>query len=415
MHQLSSTNYRGVSALLDHLVASKLLPGANVLILRNGHEELYYESGLKDVATGDVLSRDTIFRIFSMTKPITAAAAMILVDDGKIRLDDPVSNYIPELSHLRVFSEASGEDLDPQAGRTMTVKDLLTHTAGFTYWFQPTFSYWRESHTPVAALYDTELGAGRFERWRFDPTMGGLDGLAKSLAKVPLVDQPGTRWHYSMSLEVAGIVIERASGFSLDVFTKERIFDPLGMRDTGFSVAPEKADRLASLYGSAPDGGIELLESGRESLLLRTVPGLSGGGGLASTIDDYARFAQMLLNRGELKGHRVLSHGSVREMMTNQLRPEQLEELPELATFGLGGNGHGLGFGLGGAVVVDSTKSDTPSFKGEYSWGGAASTTFWVDPENQLAVVFMTQLLPPSRELLRDKLHSAVYGALLGS
>lgn len=394
-------NYAEVGALLDQLVASGKLPGASVLIMRGGREAYYHQTGFQDMASRAPVTRDTIFRIFSMTKPVTAAAVMVLVDDGKIRLDDPISNYVPELAHLGVYVGQEGGAIATVPAQPVRVRDLLTHTAGFSYWFQP--------GSPVASLYETELGAGRFEAWRFDAKYGGLDGLAKSMGNVPLVSQPGERWHYSMALEVAGLVVERASGKKLDVFMNERIFDPLGMRDTAFSVAPGNAARLASLYGPDAEGKLELIERGAESLLLKPVPGLSGGGGLTSTIDDYARFATMLANGGELDGRRVLSTNSVSQMTTSQLEPAQLAELPYLAQFGLGGTGAGLGFGLGGAVVVDPAKSAVPTVRGEYSWGGAASTTFWVDRQNQVSVVFMTQFLPPSSEMLWDRLHAAVY------
>ncbi len=226
------------------------------------------------------------------------------------------------------------------------------------------------------------------------------------------MNQPGERWHYGMSLDVAGIVIERAAGRPLAEFMRSRIFEPLSMNDTAFSVDADRADRLASLYGPEAGGGFRLLESGSDSPLLKPVPGACGGGGLVSTIDDYAWFAEMLRGGGELDGRRVLSENSARAMMTSQLGPDQLAELPGIAALGLGGTGDGLGFVLGGAVVLDPPANGVPAFRGEYSWGGGASMTFLVDPENRLTVVFMTQLQPPSGEMLRDKLHRAVYGDL---
>jgi CubicO group peptidase (beta-lactamase class C family) len=400
---MTKDNYAEVGTLLDQLVASGKLPGASVLITRGGREVYYHQTGYQDLASGDPIERNTIFRIFSMTKPVTATALMILVDEGKVKLDDPLSKYVPELAHLGVYAGREGGAIRTVPAQPVRIKDLLTHTAGFSYWFQP--------NSPVASLYESEVGAGRFEAWRFDPKYDGLNGLARSLSRVPLVSQPGERWHYSMALEVAGLVIERASGETLDKFMKARIFEPLRMGDTAFSVSPENAKRLASLYGPDAQGKLELLEKGSESLLLKPVPGLSGGGGLTSTIDDYARFAEMIANGGELDGERVLSKIAVAQMTTNQLQPKQLAELPYLAQFGLGGTGDGLGFGLGGAVVVDPTKSAVPTVRGEYSWGGAASTTFWVDRQNHVSVVFMTQFLPPSSEMLWDRLHAAVYVA----
>jgi CubicO group peptidase (beta-lactamase class C family) len=266
-------------------------------------------------------------------------------------------------------------------------------------------------HNPVGALYAVDPVIRR-ERWRFDPTLGGLDGLARSMSRLPLVGQAGDHWHYSMSLEVAGMVIERASGEPLDDFMKGRLFEPLRMNDTTFSVASGQADRLASLYGPKAGGGIERIESGVNSPLLKTIPGLSGGGGLVSTIDDYSRFAEMLRRGGQLDGRRVLPEESTRAMMTNQLSPNQLTELPAMVSLGLGGVGDGLGFGLGGVVVLDPPASGVPAFRGEYSWGGGASTTFGVDIENQVTVVFMSQLQPPRAGIPRDMLHAAVYEAM---
>ena len=398
---VTKSQFGEVGNLLDQLTASEKLAGASVLIMRDGKEAYYHQSGFQDVATQTPLQRDTIFRIFSMTKPVTAAAVMTLVDEGKVDLDDPLSKFVPELAHLGVYISKENGATITQVARPIRIRDLLTHTAGFSYWFQ--------ANSPVAREYDEVLGAGRFETWRFDPKRGGLNGLAKALSQVPLVSQPGDHWHYSMALEVAGLVVERASGETLDTYMKRKIFGPLGMKDTGFFVEQGNEKRLASLYGPDAAGKLELIEKGADSVLLRPVPGLSGGGGLTSTIDDYARFAEMLANGGELGGQRVLSSKSVAQMMTNQLQANQLAELPYLAQFGLGGTGNGLGFGLGGAVVVDPTKSAVPTVVGEYSWGGAASTTFWVDPKNRISVVFMTQFLPPSTEMLWDKLHAGVY------
>ena len=191
----------------------------------------------------------------------------------------------------------------------------------------------------------------------------------------------------------------------------DHIFEPLGMEDTGFSVPPDKVSRLASLYGPGADGRLERLETAADSPLRGLVPGLSGGGGLVSTLGDYAHFAQMLLDGGDGRGRRILSEAAVKAMTTNQLAPDQLHELPQLAAFGLGGTGEGLGFGLGGAVALRAPSNGVPVAPGEYSWGGAASTTFWIDPLNALVVVFMTQLIPPSPDMLRDQLHVAVYRA----
>lgn len=396
-------DFAQVSELLDRLVLSQQIPCANVLIRQNGRELFYHQSGLSDIAEKKPISRDTIFRLFSMTKPAIAVAVMILVDEGSISLDDDIADYIPEFKNLRAYVSGEGDNIQTEPARTITVKHLLTHTAGFSYWFQLA--------NPVGALYAGAPGIDH-EQWRFDPEFGGLDGLARVLGQLPLIAQPGVNWHYSMSFEVAGILIERASGEKLDTFMKRKIFDPLGMQDTAFSVEPGKADRLASLYTPDEAGGIKLVEKGADSRLLKPVPGLAGGGGLVSTIDDYSRFAEMLLNGGEWQGVHILSEQSVRAIMSDHLTPAQLGELPELAKWGLGGDGDGMGFGLGGAAVVAPPASGVPVFPGEYSWGGGTSTTFWVDPVNDVTVVFMTQRFPPSIGMPRDQLHVAVYAAL---
>lgn len=395
-----ASRFGPVAALLDELASSGDLPGASVLIRQAGEEVFYHQAGQRDLASGRPVERDTIFRLYSMTKPVVAAATMILTDDGVLGLDDAVADIVPEFAALGVYAGQDGDAVQTTPARPVTVRHLLTHTAGFSYWFHP--------GNPVAALYAADPGIGLHEDWRFDPALGGLDGLTRTLARLPLLFQPGERWHYSMSLEVAGIVIERASGQKLDAFLRDRLFAPLGMADTGFSVGAGQGDRLASLYGPKAGGGLQLLQSGAESPLLKPVPGFAGGGGLVSTIDDYGRFAEMLLQGGGA----VLSRDSVRAMMTNQLAPEQLAELPALATWGLGGTGDGMGFGLGGAVALEQPGNGVPVFRGEYSWGGGASTTFWVDPGNALTVTFMTQLFPPSAKMLRDQLHIAVYRAM---
>ena len=385
---------------LDELVATDVVAGASVLIRHASEEVLYHQAGASDIVDGSQVTRRTLFQLFSMTKPITTAAVMMLVDDGRLRLDTPIADHLPEFASLGVYVGQDGDRKRTVPARPILVEHLLDHTAGFSYLFYP--------DQPVAALYARDALIND-ERWRFDASLGGHDALIAALAKLPLVAQPGEHWHYSMSLDVAGVLIERVAGQPLDKFMQERIFDPLGMVDTGFTVPPASADRLASLYKPKKDGGIELIERGRDSKVLKPVPGLAGGGGLVSTIDDYSRFAEMLSRGGELDGRRILSEASARTMMTDRLRPDQLAELPGLAQWGLGGAGDGLGFGLGGAVVNAPSANGVPAFAGEYSWGGAASTTFWVDQANPLTVVFMTQLQPPVGDVPRDRLHAAVY------
>lgn len=385
-------DFDALSRLVERLVSARNVPGASVLVLQDGREAFFRAAGLADIEARRAIARDTIFRLFSMTKPVMAAAAMALVDDGVLALDAPVTDHLPEFIELTVHGGKAADG-------PMTLRHLLTHTAGFSYWFYP-------DH-PVSRLYAQDPVILR-ELWRVDPAAGGLEGLARTLSQLPLIGAPGYRWHYSMSFDVAGILVERAAGRSLDRFMTERIFEPLGMADTAFALDAGRAGRLASLYGPR----LALRERADASEFLGTIVAAGGGGGLVSTIDDYARFAEMLRRGGEGGGGRVLSPESAQTIMTNQVREDQLAELPALAAFGLGGTGDGLGFGLGGAVALASPANGVPVFPGEYSWGGGASTTFWIDPTNRLTVVFMTQVQPPSGDMIRDQLHEAVYADL---
>ena len=397
-----AADFRHLGVYLDGLVAKGRYPGASVLVLKDGREAYYAQAGMADREAARPIRRDTIFRIYSMTKPVTTAAVMILVDEGKLRLDDPVTKYIPEFASLRVYKGADGDRMLTEPASPITIENLLTHTAGFSYAFQPA--------TPVAALYrKTPLAA---DAWRFDPAFRSGDALARTLAELPLVGQPGDHWHYSMSLDVAALVVQRASGKSFEDFTRTRIFVPLGMKDSGFSVAPANGPRLASLYTRALDGSLKKSDDGATSELLHPLGGFSGGGGLLSTIDDYARFCRMLADGGVANGHRVLSRNAVAAMMTNHLVSAQLREMKATAAFGLGGEGDGLGFGYGGAVVTDTRPLGGLGSVGEYAWGGAAGTTFWIDPAQGVIVVFMTQVVPPGPERIRDRLRQLTYEAL---
>lgn len=395
-----AADFRPLGAYIESLPDGGRRPGASVLVLKDGREAFYAQAGMGDIEAGRPVRRDTLFRVYSMTKPVTTAAVMILVDEGKLRLDDPVTKYIPEFKALRVYKGMDGDRILTEPAGPMTVENLLTHTAGFSYPFQA---------NPVAALYKKTPLAG--DAWRFDPAFKGGDGFARTMAALPLVAQPGDHWHYSMALDVAALVVQRASGVPFETFTHDRIFQPLGMKDTGFSVAPENAGRLASLYQLSLKGGLQKTDDGPTSPLLHPLGGFSGGGGLISSIDDYARFARMLADGGAGNGHRILSRRAVTAMMTNHLTPAQLGEMKATAAFGLGGQGDGLGFGYGGAVVTSTAGLGGVGSVGEYAWGGAASTTFWIDPKQKVIVVFMTQVIPPM-DHIRDRLRELTYKAL---
>lgn len=395
-----AADFRPLGAYIESLPDGGKRPGASVLVLKHGREAYYAQAGMADLEAGRPVRRDTLFRVYSMTKPVTTAAVMILVDEGRLRLDDPVTKYIPEFRDLRVFKGMDGDRMLTEPAGPMTVENLLTHTAGFSYAFQS---------GPVASLYKKTPLAG--DVWRFDPAFKGGDGFARTLAGLPLVAQPGDHWHYSMALDVAALVVQRASGVPFESFARDRIFRPLAMEDTGFSVAPAKAGRLASLYQVSLKGGLQKTDDGATSPLLNPLGGFSGGGGLVSTIDDYARFARMLADGGVGNGHRILSRKAVTAMMTNHLAPAQLGEMKATAAFGLGGQGDGLGFGYGGAVVTSTAGLGGVGSVGEYAWGGAASTTFWIDPKQKIIAIFMTQIIPPM-DHVRDRLRELTYAAL---
>ncbi len=380
------------------------LPGWLITVSRHGRLAHVSSYGARDVEAGLPVETDTLWRIYSMSKPITSVAAMMLYEEGAFELTDPVSAFIPSFADVRVY--AGGSDLRPvtvSAVEPVRVWHLLTHTAGLTYGFHRVH--------PVDARY---RDAG-FE-WS---TPRGMD-LAQccdAWADQPLLFQPGAEWNYSVATDVLGRVVEVASGQALDEFLNGRILGPLGMTDTTFWVGEADAGRLAALYTPipAPDGPATRLDA--MSKVARARPRLfSGGGGLVSTAADYHRFTQMLLDRpgspgGELDGVRLLGPRTLAYMTRNHLpggadletfgRPLQAE-----APF------RGVGFGLGFAVVIDPAAEKTVGSAGEFSWGGAASTAFWVDPAEELTACFFTQLLPSSAHRIRPQLRQLVYQAL---
>jgi CubicO group peptidase (beta-lactamase class C family) len=370
-----------------HYVDEGRLPGFLVSVARGGRVAHLTAHGHRDLAAGLPVEADTLWRIYSMTKPVTAVAALILVEEGRLSLDDPVAEYLPAFAHPRVYVDGSGDGVTTRpADGPIRVRHLMTHTAGLTFAFY-------HSH-PVDALY-REAGLE-------SSVLPGSD-LAKTVdvyASLPLQFEPGTQWNYSVASNVLGRVVEIVAGQSLDVLFAERVLGPLGMTDTGFWVRDEQADRLAELYGEKDDGTIEPvpglpLRGGLPRLL-------SGSGGLASSAYDVHRFAEMLRRRGELDGTRLLSAETVDLMTSNHLPGGA-----DLRAFGTKpahdepGN-DGVGFGLGVSVVIDPARTLAPSSLGSFGWSGAASTTFWVDPVRDLTVQFFTQVRPKSLKLFPD-------------
>ena len=378
------------------------LPGWLVTVRRRGRLAYVASCGSRDTEAGEPVTEDTVWRIYSMSKPITSVAAMMLYEEGALALTDPVSRFIPSFADLRVYTGGSDlKQVTEPVTEPMRVWHLLTHTSGLTYGFHRV--------NPIDALY-----RAKGYEWGSPPGTD-LAGACDDWASIPLLFQPGAEWNYSHSTDVLGRVVEVASGQRLDEFFAERIFTPLGMTGTAFWAGPEAAPRLAALY--RPDSGgkaVRLDELGHGALKEPRL--LGGGGGLVSTAADYDRFTQMLLPTaaspaGELDGARLLSPRTVDYMGRNHL-PGGVD----LEAFGrrlfAEAPFHGVGFGLGFAVVIDPVPGKVVCSAGELSWGGAASTAFWLDPAQELTVSFFTQLMPSSTHPIRPELRTLVYQAL---
>lgn len=374
------------------------LPGWQVVVSRRGEVVHHSTYGLRDVEAALAWEADTLVRLYSMTKPITSVAAMMLLEEGAFELKDPVSRFIPSFADARVYRSGSAAKpvTDPLV-EPMRMWHLLTHTAGLTYGFH-------HQH-PTDAVYR----ANGFE-WG-SPTGLDLAACCDQWASFPLVHQPGAEWNYSVATDVLGRVVEVVSGHTLDVFVRDRILRPLGMDDTGFSVAPGSVERAARLYSPHPATGLAVPSP------LEAPPGeapafLSGGGGLWGSAEDYLRFCHFLLRRGELDGVRLLGTRTVDYMTRNHLPGNA-----DLERFGRPlfseTTYDGVGFGLGFSVVLDPVHNKVLGSPGDFAWGGAASTAFWCDPLEEIAAVFLTQLLPSSTHPIRPQLKQLVYSALV--
>ncbi|WP_370947898.1 serine hydrolase domain-containing protein [Amycolatopsis sp. cg5] len=379
-------------------VDNGLLPGWLAVISRQGKIAYVGSSGHRDVEAGLPVELDTRWRIFSMTKPITSVAAMMLYEQGLFQLTDPIAQWLPEFAEPRVFTKGSSlRPVTEPATEPIRIWHLLTHTAGLTYGFH--------NAGPVDALYRAQ----GYE-WGTPP---GLDlaACSQAWAKFPLVFQPGSEWNYSVATDVLGRLVEVVSGKPLDEFFSSAIFGPLGMTETGFWT--DDKDRLAAMYVPTPGTGKIIRNDAFGAVGTSRPDCLSGGGGLVSTAADYHRFTQMLLRGGELDGVRVLGPRTVELMASNHLPGHvDLEEYGRALFAEMPFDGHG--FGLGFSVLEDPIKAKTLASAGEFAWGGAASTAFWVDPDEDLTAMFFTQLLPSSTYPLRQHLRQLVYQALVG-
>jgi CubicO group peptidase (beta-lactamase class C family) len=378
---LSSAKLQRIKRIVEGQVDKKQIAGAVILVARHGKIAFLEPFGKLDLKSDKPMPADAIFRFYSMTKPITSVAALMLVEAGKLKLDDPVGNYLPELKELRVYA---GKDKTVATKRPVTIRDLMRHTSGFTYGL------------PNGSSVDRLYIKSKIDE-------GTLPDMIRKLGTLPLADQPGARFNYSYSTDVLGRVIEVVSGEPLDKFVGERILRPLDMRDTGFSIADDKLDRFATAYGRGK-AGLGVIDLPAKSPYRKQPKFLSGGGGLLSTARDYCRFCQMLLNGGELDGTRLLRPATVAEMTANQLPKEALPV--RLGGFGVPGHGFGLG------MMVRMQGASGPALPdGEYSWSGAASTYFWVAPKPHLIVIILQQIEPIDISL-QLSLKPLIYAAL---
>lgn len=381
-----------IGPAMQRYVDEGKLAGILTLAARRGRSVHLETRGMQERETGRSMQPDTIFRIFSMTKPITSVAAMMLVEEGWLRLSDPVYEYLPRLRDLQVYAgqTATGPRL-ANARTPITIHHLLTHTSGLTYGIL--------EESDVDALYRE---ANLFSRTR------PISAMVDALSALPLLFHPGDGWRYSLATDVLGHVVEVISGRSLGDFFQERILEPLGMVDTAFHVPTAKVGRFAANYGPADPGpGLKRIGGTVDSPFARPTPRQSGGDGLVGTAPDYLRFCQMLLNRGELDGVRLLSRKTV-ELMTMNHIPTGM-----LPLWLINGPIAGCGFGLGFRVVIDVPGSRCLTSPGEYGWSGAANTYFWIDPVEELIGIFMAQFMPNQTYPAHVDFQNLVYQALL--
>jgi CubicO group peptidase (beta-lactamase class C family) len=388
-----------VGRFFQRYVDDGRLPGWSLMVSRHGQIADACTYGRRDVEAELPVEPDTLFRLYSMTKPITSVAAMLLYEEAAFDLNDPVSRFIPAFADLRVYTGGpAGKPATVPAVEPIRIRHLLTHTSGLTYGFHRVH--------PVDEMYR----AAGFE-WSAPAGMD-LATCCEHWARLPLMFQPGAEWLYSVATDVLGRVVEVISGQSLDEFFGTRILAPLGMKDTGFTVPAEARDRLAALYTPSPGGGPAVRYDVLGDVAVRGDRFLSGGGGLVGTIGDYHCFTEFLRRGGELDGVRLLSDRTLRYMTRNHLPGGT-----DLASYGrplfAETRYDGMGFGLGFSVLVDPVSNATLATAGEFAWGGAASTVFWVDPVEDLSVIFLTQLLPSSTYPLRQQLRQLVYAALV--
>jgi len=361
------------------------LAGITTLIARRG-EVVHFESvGMAHVEADLPMRDDTIVRIYSMTKPITSVAVMMLYEHGKLRLTAPVSEYLPEFADLSVYDEADGAGVAPR--RPMTVRDLLTHTSGLSYGW---------SDAPVDKAYQ-----------QADVTGGTLEDMARRLGEIPLMHHPGAEWEYSLSTDVLGYLVQVVSGAPFDGYLSRELFEPLGMVDTHFHAPADKLDRFAANYGPDEESGALTVIDDPTTGRFTKAPALpSGGGGLVSTAADYLRFCQMMLNGGELDGVRLLGRKTVQHVSRDHLPPDLCVRFGE-------DREPSRGFGLGFSVLRNAAAGGEIGSDGTYAWGGAASTVFWIDPREDLVAILLTQFMPNNHYPTATEFRALTYQAIV--
>ncbi|MBA3029255.1 MAG: beta-lactamase family protein [Desulfobacteraceae bacterium] len=395
---MSSTQLTHIDSFLKpNYVDKQKIAGCLTLVARRGEIVHLSPLGLMDIGRNIPMREDTLFRIYSMSKPITSVALMTLYEKGLFQLSDPVHKFIPQWRNLRVFASGVHPNfITAPLKRPMTVRDLMTHQSGLTYGFM--------NRSNVDHAY-RKLKIGE----RHSTT---LKETVEQLAHVPLEFSPGDYWNYSISTDILGYLVEVMSGMPFDQYLKTRIFDPLKMTDTGFDVPAHQKERLAACYQRGLDKKLHVQDDPENSPYLKPAVFFSGGGGLVSTAHDYFKFCQMLLNGGELDGARILGRKTLQLMTLNHLpHGKDIKE----SSFGSFSEipMEGSGFGLGFSVIQDQAKSQQIGDTGEFAWGGAASTIFWINPKEQLLVIFMTQLMPSATFDFRGQLKNIIYPAIM--
>ena len=391
---MSGSRLARIDGWMQRWVDSGRLAGLSVSVLRRGRLAYQGCCGHADMARGLPMAPDTIVRIYSMTKPLASVALMMLYEDGLFQLDDPIGAVLPAFTRMRVYD---GEGRDPvPAERGITYRDLLTHTSGLTYGFM--------NATPVDAMY-RDAGVD------FQTSGKTLAEVVDLAATMPLLAQPGAAWNYSIATDVVGHLVAELSGQPFGTFLHDRVLEPLDMVDTAFHAAPDRLHRFAANYSRGADGALALIDDPMTGRFTQPPAVQSGGGGLVSTAGDYLRFCRMMLGGGALGGERLLGRKTVALMTSNHLRGD-------MAAMGQArfseSSYEGIGFGLGFSVMLDPARAQIVGTPGEYAWGGAASTAFWIDPAEDMAVVLLTQLTPSSTYPIRKELRVLTYAALTG-